>query len=62
MAKQIVTGKIHVNDQGVIDEAIVAFGGEKASGLGRNGGDWALHEFTTTKWISVPTNIREYPF
>jgi vanillin dehydrogenase len=62
VAKQIVTGMIHVNDQGVNDEPIVAFGGEKASGLGRYGGEWALHEFTTTKWISVQTNPREYPF
>jgi vanillin dehydrogenase len=62
VAKQIITGMIHVNDQGVNDEPIVAFGGEKASGLGRYGGEWALHEFTTTKWISVQTNPREYPF
>ena len=62
VAKQIVTGMIHVNDQGVNDEPIVAFGGEKASGLGRYGGEWAIHEFTTTKWISVQTHAREYPF
>lgn len=62
VSKQIVTGMIHVNDQGVNDEPIVAFGGEKASGLGRYGGEWALHEFTTTKWISVQTEEREYPF
>lgn len=62
VAKQIVTGMIHVNDQGVNDEPIVAFGGEKASGLGRYGGEWAIHEFTTTKWISVQTQAREYPF
>lgn len=62
VAKQIVTGMIHVNDQGVNDEPIVAFGGEKASGLGRYGGEWALHEFTTTKWISVQLQGRQYPF
>lgn len=62
VAKQIVTGMIHVNDQGVNDEPIIAFGGEKASGLGRYGGQWAIHEFTTTKWISVQTHAREYPF
>ncbi|MFL0363330.1 aldehyde dehydrogenase family protein [Pseudobacillus sp. 179-B 2D1 NHS] len=62
VAKRVVTGMIHVNDQGVNDEPIVAFGGEKASGLGRYGGEWALHEFTTTKWISVQTKAREYPF
>lgn len=62
MAKQIVTGMIHVNEPGVNDEPIVAFGGEKVSGLGRLSGEWALHEFTTTKWISVQTIPREYPF
>lgn len=62
VAQQIETGMIHVNDQGVNDEPIVAFGGEKASGLGRYGGEWALHEFTTVKWISVQTKPREYPF
>ncbi len=62
VAKQIETGMIHVNDQGVNDEPIVAFGGEKASGLGRYGGEWALHEFTTVKWISVQLQPREYPF
>lgn len=62
VAQRIETGMIHVNDQGVNDEPIVAFGGEKASGLGRYGGEWALHEFTTVKWISVQTKPREYPF
>jgi aldehyde dehydrogenase (NAD+) len=62
VARQIVTGMIHVNDQGVNDEPIVAFGGEKASGLGRYGGKWALHEFTTTQWVSVQSEAREYPF
>lgn len=62
VARQIVTGMIHVNDQGVNDEPIVAFGGEKASGLGRYGGEWALHEFTTTQWVSVQSEAREYPF
>jgi acyl-CoA reductase-like NAD-dependent aldehyde dehydrogenase len=62
VAMQIETGMIHVNDQSVNDEPIIAFGGEKASGLGRYGGQWALDEFTTTKWISVQTKQREYAF
>lgn len=53
VAKKIKTGMIHVNDQSVNDEPIIAFGGEKASGLGRYGGEWALDEFKTVKWISV---------
>ncbi|RAL21904.1 aldehyde dehydrogenase family protein [Thermoflavimicrobium daqui] len=61
VAKKIETGMIHVNDQSVNDEPIIAFGGEKASGLGRYGGMWALDEFTTVKWISVQVHPREYP-
>ncbi|UOQ44398.1 aldehyde dehydrogenase family protein [Halobacillus salinarum] len=61
LAKQVETGMIHVNDQTVNDEAHVAFGGEKASGLGRFGGDWALEKFTTVKWISVMNGYRDYP-
>ncbi|MCM3598397.1 aldehyde dehydrogenase family protein [Metabacillus idriensis] len=62
VAKQIETGMIHVNDQSVNDEAHVAFGGEKDSGLGRFGGEWALDKFTTVKWIGVQEKDRSYPF
>ncbi|MFZ0369549.1 MAG: aldehyde dehydrogenase family protein [Halobacillus sp.] len=61
-AKQINTGMIHVNDQSVNDEAHVAFGGEKSSGLGRFGGEWALDKFTTVKWIGVMNGYRKFPF
>ncbi|MFD1707718.1 aldehyde dehydrogenase family protein [Siminovitchia sediminis] len=61
-AKQIVTGMVHVNDQSVNDEPLIAFGGEKASGIGRFGGKWSLEEFTTVQWISVQTQERENPF
>src|SRR5947199_297509 len=37
-------------------------GGEKASGIGRLNGKWALEEFTTLKWISVQHKQRHYPF
>lgn len=62
IAKQIVTGMVHVNDQSVNDEPLIAFGGEKASGIGRFGGKWSLEEFTTVQWISVQTENRENPF
>ncbi|HAQ08481.1 MAG TPA: aldehyde dehydrogenase, partial [Bacillus bacterium] len=62
VAKQIESGMVHVNDQSVNDEPLVAFGGEKASGLGRFGGEWSLDEFTTTQWISAQINPRKYPF
>ncbi|OYD09906.1 aldehyde dehydrogenase family protein [Paludifilum halophilum] len=62
VAHFIETGMIHVNDQPVNDEPVIAFGGEKDSGLGRFGGEWALDEFTTVKWISVQEENRTYPF
>ncbi|MCA1023886.1 aldehyde dehydrogenase family protein [Halobacillus litoralis] len=62
VAKRVETGMIHINDQSVNDEAHVAFGGEKESGLGRFGGEWALDKFTTVKWIGVMNGYREYPF
>ncbi|MFB4166272.1 aldehyde dehydrogenase family protein [Alteribacillus sp. JSM 102045] len=62
VAKQIKTGMIHINDQSVNDEAHVAFGGEKHSGLGRFGGEWAIDKFTTVQWIGVQAGYRQYPF
>lgn len=62
VAKRIETGMIHINDQSVNDEGHVAFGGEKQSGIGRFGGEWAIDKFTTVKWISVQSEYREYPF
>jgi acyl-CoA reductase-like NAD-dependent aldehyde dehydrogenase len=61
MALQIRTGMIHINDQPVNDEAHMAFGGEKSSGLGRFGGEWVLDKFTTVQWISVQHAPRIYP-
>jgi aldehyde dehydrogenase (NAD+) len=62
LAKRIDTGMVHVNDGTINDEPLVAFGGEKASGVGRLNGQWALDEFTTWKWISVQHTPRHYPF
>jgi acyl-CoA reductase-like NAD-dependent aldehyde dehydrogenase len=62
LAKQIDSGMVHVNDGTINDEPLVAFGGEKASGIGRLNGKWALEEFTTLKWVSVQHKQRHYPF
>ena len=62
LAKQIESGMVHVNDGTINDDPLVAFGGEKASGVGRLNGKWALDEFTTFKWISVQHKKRHYPF
>ena len=60
-AMKMETGMVHINDQSVNDEPLVAFGGEKSSGLGRFGGEWSLDEFTTFQWVSVQEEKRQYP-
>ncbi len=62
LAKRFDSGMVHVNDSTINDDPLIAFGGEKASGIGRLNGKWALEEFTTLKWISVQHKQRHYPF
>ncbi|MCV7441163.1 aldehyde dehydrogenase family protein [Mycobacterium paraense] len=59
-ARRIEAGMTHVNDSPVNDDANTAFGGEKASGVGRFGGMWAVDEFTTEHWISIQHEPRQY--
>ncbi len=60
-ALRVDAGMTHVNDTTVNDEINTAFGGEKNSGLGRFGGEWAIEEFTTDHWVSVQHTRRDYP-
>jgi len=62
LAKRIESGMVHINDGTINDDPLIAFGGEKASGVGRLNGKWALEEFTTLKWVSVQHKARHYPF
>lgn len=62
LALQIDSGMTHINDQTVNDAANIPFGGNKASGLGRFGNPWVVEEFTVTKWVSIQTVNRQYPF
>ncbi|KPN14179.1 aldehyde dehydrogenase [Bacillus australimaris] len=62
LARRIESGMAHVNDQSVNDDSLAPFGGEKASGIGRFGGQWALEEFTRVQWVSVQNQPRKYPF
>jgi len=59
-ARRVDAGMTHVNDSPVNDDANTAFGGEKASGIGRFGGHWAIDEFTTEHWVSVQHEPRTY--
>ena len=61
LARRIQSGICHINDATVHDEPQVPFGGVKASGWGRFGGQWAAEEFTELRWITVQDEQREYP-
>ncbi|HZM54227.1 MAG TPA: aldehyde dehydrogenase family protein [Acidimicrobiales bacterium] len=52
-AQGVKAGMTFVNEMTVQDEAHVAFGGERNSGLGRFNGEWAIEEFTTDQTIGV---------
>lgn len=62
IAHRIETGMIHVNDTTINDEPIIAFGGEKQSGMGRLNGESGVEVFTTTKWISIQHGRTRFPF
>ncbi|MCM2577662.1 aldehyde dehydrogenase family protein [Streptomyces meridianus] len=62
LARRIETGMIHINDGTVHDEPIVAFGGEKSSGVGRLNGEAMVEAFTTQKWISIQHGRSAFPF
>lgn len=61
VGRRIESGMIHINDMTVNDEPNSAFGGVKASGLGRFGGEWIMKEFTRDRWVTVQHEPREYP-
>jgi acyl-CoA reductase-like NAD-dependent aldehyde dehydrogenase len=62
VARRIDSGICHINGPTVHDEAQMPFGGMKASGYGRFGGKAAVDQFTETRWITIQTAARHYPF
>lgn len=64
LADRLDSGKIHINEQTVSDEPNVPFGGVKDSGNGsRFGGAAAnIEAFTETQWLTMRSDIAEYPF
>ena len=62
LAKRLETGICHINGPTVHDEAQMPFGGVKASGYGRFGGQAAIDAFTDLRWITIQTGPRHYPF
>jgi len=61
-AMRVEAGMTHVNGSSVDDTRTGPFGGEKNSGIGRFGGEWAIEEFTTDHWITVQHVRRQNPF
>lgn len=58
----IESGMCHINGPTIRDEAVVPFGGVKNSGLGREGGRYAIEEVTEVKWVTVQQGQQVYPF
>jgi len=55
-------GMVHINGPTIRDEPVVPFGGVKDSGMGREGGKFAMDEFTELKWVTIQTGQQKYPF
>ena len=64
LADRVTSGKVHINEQTVSDEAQAPFGGFKSSGNGsRIGGAQAnLEAFTEVQWLTMRADVAPYPF
>lgn len=61
IARLLETGICHINGATIDDDPRVPFGGTKASGYGRFGGEAGVHEFTELRWLTVQDGGRVYP-
>lgn len=62
VAKRLESGICHINGPTVHDEAHIPFGGVKASGYGRFGGQAGIAEFTELRQITIEQGSQTYPF
>lgn len=62
VARRLEAGIVHVNDQPVMDEPQMPFGGVKDSGWGRFGIGFAVEDFTETQWMTTRNDHRGFPF
>lgn len=63
LSEEIHSGMVHINGPTIQDEAHIPFGGVKESGMGREGGHFAIEEMTELKWVTVEAaGNRHYPF
>jgi acyl-CoA reductase-like NAD-dependent aldehyde dehydrogenase len=61
VARRIQSGICHINGPTVHDEAQMPFGGVKASGYGRFGGQAGVAEFTELRWITIESQAGHFP-
>ena len=61
VARRIESGICHINGPTVADEPQMPFGGVKASGYGRFGGNAVIEAFTELRWITIE-GPQSYPF
>lgn len=62
IAAQLETGVCHINGPTVYDDPAMPFGGMKASGYGRFGGETAIDEFTELRWITTQDPKSKFDF
>lgn len=64
LADLVHSGKVHINEQTVMDESNAPFGGVGASGNGSRFGGYTanIEAFTETQWLTVRPDIAPYPF
>jgi benzaldehyde dehydrogenase (NAD) len=63
LGRSLRAGMLHINDQTVLQEAHIPFGGMGASGNGgRIGGPANWEEFTQWRWVTVKSAPPPYPF
>jgi len=62
VAQKLRTGIVHVNDQPVDDEPQAPFGGTGDSGYGRFGGRAGIEAFSETRWVTLQSSHRAFPF
>ncbi|AAY81163.1 aldehyde dehydrogenase family protein [Sulfolobus acidocaldarius] len=59
--EQIESGMVHINDVTMLEESHIPFGGIKASGIGREGGEYSFRETTYERWTTITQRERKYP-
>jgi succinate-semialdehyde dehydrogenase/glutarate-semialdehyde dehydrogenase len=60
VAERLDSGMVGIN-RGIMADPAAPFGGVKASGLGREGGDTGIHEFLEQKYIALTIDEGELP-